>query len=354
MFRIKEKPEDFIVNEIIDLEIKKDGTFCYLILEKKNISTIDAINIISKHFNMPSREIGFAGLKDKNAITRQYISIPAKYYSVEKYKSFFSQKIKLEFLGRSNKHIYIGSNKKNSFEITVRNIEQEIKNDIFIDKSINYFDEQRFSKNNILIGKFILKKNFKDAASLIAEDEQYSKLIKKHLADVNKDYVGALRKLDKNLLKMFIHSYQSHIWNKVVSEYLKNTYPEHYLQKYSNGEFCFPKENIVDMEVPLPGFDLDSRSIRDKKLYQIYEKVLLEENILPRDFIIRELPDVSCEGGKRSIIMKIENFNFSVKDDEINKDKKKIIFKFTLDKGSYATIVIRNAMLKILDSISDS
>ncbi|EHP85469.1 tRNA pseudouridine synthase D TruD [Methanotorris formicicus Mc-S-70] len=78
--KIRQKPEDFIVEEIIDLDKTiNEGGECYLYkLTKRNIENLKALSYIAKKFKIPLKEIGYCGLKDRYAITTQYITIPKK------------------------------------------------------------------------------------------------------------------------------------------------------------------------------------------------------------------------------------------------------------------------------------
>ena len=91
--KIKENPEDFIVEEVINLE-KNPGEYLYIELKKKNWNTLTLINKLVRVLNIPRKFIGFAGSKDKKAITTQYISIfRAKKQDIEKIKIKESLKI---------------------------------------------------------------------------------------------------------------------------------------------------------------------------------------------------------------------------------------------------------------------
>lgn len=308
MYKIKEKPEDFIVNEDTNIQPKDKGKYSLWWMNKKEITTVDSVRKIAKRLHLKERYIGFAGNKDKKAVTKQLISISM----VSKFKivKIDIEGIKLEFYGFDDKPISLGDLDGNNFEIIIRNLD-ELK-DIENKKIKNFFGEQRFSKDNIEVGRAIVKKDFKTAASRIAES--YNE-VKEYLEIHETDYVGAIRKLPLKILKIYVHAYQSFLWNKAA-------------------------EKIEDdIEIPLIGFDLE---IDDKRVEEILEKIMKEEGINPRDFIIQQIPEISCEGGIRQVFVKPQFFEVLEKgEDEINKGKKKIRLKFFLPKGSYATEVIK-------------
>ena len=75
MYKIKQLPEDFIVKEVSNVKVESDGQYAYYILKKINYTTIDALQVLSNKFKIQLKNFGFAGNKDRNAITEQKISI---------------------------------------------------------------------------------------------------------------------------------------------------------------------------------------------------------------------------------------------------------------------------------------
>ena len=79
-FYFKQSVRDFVVDEIPLYDFTKDGEHLILKIRKKNLATWDLINLLAKHLDIHKKEIGYAGLKDKNALTIQYISILKKHF----------------------------------------------------------------------------------------------------------------------------------------------------------------------------------------------------------------------------------------------------------------------------------
>ena len=271
---------------------------------------IDAILKIARNLNIPVKNIGFAGAKDKTAITEQVISIRAIPRKRVERLSF--EDIELTYIGQGNKPISLGDLKANRFRITVRNLEKRF----FIkraDRIPNLFGPQRFSKNNAEIGKFLVQKNFKKAVDLIDQE-----IVKEYMSENLGDFIGALRQLSLKLRKLYIHSYQSQIWNETVEEYMK--------------EKPFKSELI-----PIVGFQTQ---LKHNKVCNIIRKLMNREGITQRDFIIPQIPEISSEGSDRELYIQPENFRVTKDQDELNKGKEKAILSFTLPKGSYATVIV--------------
>lgn len=309
MYKIKEKPEDFIVEEATNIEPRKKGEYSLWWMKKEDITTAEAVKIISRKLGLRERFVGYAGTKDKKAITKQLISVSrvpkAKIDGLE-----LDKRIKLEFYGYSDSPVSLGDLEGNWFDITVRDLDRIPK--IENKKIKNYFGEQRFSENNAEVGKLIVKRNFRKAAEMMAETQ---KEVNDYLQKNTTDSVGALRQIPLKLLKLYIHAYQSYLWNKIAEQIDEDT------------------------ELPIIGFDTETE---DGKIGKIISNIMKEEGINFRDFIIKEIPEISSQGGKRNLYVKPTGFEIAEKgEDELNKGKYKIKIKFFLPKASYATETIR-------------
>jgi len=332
MYILKQLPEDFIVREVTDLKPQDKGRFLYFKVKKKNRNTMDVIKQLAKFLNLKTKDIGFAGSKDKHALTEQYISVLSNHKN--KILRATIENVELEFFGCGNEPLTLGDLQGNSFEIVVRNLEDTTLKPA--DYCENYFDEQRFSQNNKDIGKHLVKKQFKEALRLIDNPE-----CQEVLTENSHDYIGALKKIPPRLLRMYVNAYQSYLWNEILARYLREKKQVLKIVNYSLGEYIFA-ENKTDLTIPLLGFDEDLISA---ELQDIVEKLLEEENLDFSDFIIKQIPELSMEGELRPAYLEIKDLALSeMMDDELNPGKKKILIKFFLPKGSYATMVMRRLL----------
>src|SRR3989338_10637199 len=367
MYKIKQIPEDFIVREVNELKLDNNGNYSYFLLKKRNYNTLRAIKIISeklriskknsknfsghkksqKDFFVNEKSIGFAGNKDKNAVTEQLISIKNGNKNIE---NIGFRDIELKFVGRGNEEVFIGSNKGNEFLITIRNLANKeirtIENKLSNNKILmpNFFGPQRFSNNNAEIEKSIIKKDFKKAIKLILEaNSDYSGEIKRHLEKKPNDFVVALKIMPSKLLKLYIHSYQSFLFNKTLEQYIKKTINTKKLIKNNHNIGNIGKNNkkAIDKnigKIPIIGFGTE---LKDDGISKITKKIIDEEKINFRDFIIRQIPELSQEGDERNAFIEVKDFKLLKQEkDELNKKKEKIIVKFSLPKGCYATVLI--------------
>lgn len=320
MYQVKRKPEDFYVEEVPKLEIEKKGDYVYFLLEKRNWNTNEAIKEIAKRLRIKEKYFNVAGIKDKNAVTRQYVSVfKANKNNLEDLKI---KDIKISFVGYGKERIKLGQIKENKFKIVVRNLDKKYEKINFIE---NYFDDQRFGGRNHLLGEALVKKEFRKFCYM------------KRLRYKNEDYINAIRVLSKKLLRFYVNSFQSILFNKALERYFKRKYKKFKKVDYSCGEFVFSDGEIKNRKVPIVGFLTELRG--DFK--NIYNKILREENLDLKDFIIKQLPEMSSEGNERDLIVNVKGLKVKYEDDELNKSKLKAILEFSLDKGSYATLVVK-------------
>jgi tRNA pseudouridine13 synthase len=282
---IKTKPADFFVREITNREEKEEGKYLIAELTKENWDTHSAIREISRRLGVSRNRIGFAGTKDKFAVTTQKISIwDMDEKELERVKI---ADVELKEIGRSNKAVSLGDLCGNEFEIVIRGIEgkkEKIKGKIeAITKEIenaggipNFFGVQRFGTRRPIthvVGKQLIKGKLKEAvtsyiADIFPEESEEAKrarmlckegdlkeclkrmppflryekamlnelvkkpfLIKKSFTKRNTknenevDFISAFFVLPKDLQKLFVHAYQAYLFNLVLSNRKKQNIP---------------------------------------------------------------------------------------------------------------------------------
>ncbi len=374
---LKHIPEDFIVEEITPdnkvLEINGkysysggEGKFLHIVLEKRNIDTMQAAQKIAHALGVRPERITYAGVKDKQAVSAQRVS----FYKLNKevVGKISLPNIKISLTGRGDK-IALGLLWGNRFTITLRNLSgkpEKIKSEIESSAEKmngcfpNYFGPQRFGTTrpvSAVCGKLILQGKFKEAVetyvcktfdsepddikkirrtakkdrkkalSLFPRKYAYERAMLAHLITYPNDYIGALRRLPPGLQKMLIHAYQSHIFNEALK--------------------LMEKDSVFDpaLEIPLVGTNYSAR-IFETPADKHIKRLLKKEKIKPKDFSIKEFPEISSEGNSRKAFEKFSDFQIlEVDKDEIFGGKQKVVLRFKLPKGCYATVLLQ----KLLD-----
>jgi len=396
--RIKQLPQDFIVEEIgedyitsikylpdkkietIDwqdvFQKRKEGEdHLILDMEKHNVSTMHAISEMSRFLRLSKSRFGYAGLKDKRSISSQRISLYDP--SVERLSKFYFKDIKTYNPSWSSKKIDIGDLKENKFIITIRQIDGFSKQEIIdiIEKAIfeinqkgliNYFGEQRFGGAREItakVGKELLYKNYKEAVLLyltspseyeseemifarkdILKNQDFKKwassfpsksgfevTMLNHLANNPEDYLGAFKALSKSMQYLFLHAYQSFLFNEVINLRIDKGYSTQEIEG----------DKIIDGKINLQLFGYDSK-FSEGIAGEVETELFKKEKIDFRHFFNRDYSVLSCKGDFRPLITFPRDLKLiSVEEDELNIGQMMATVSFVLDKGQYATVLIR-------------
>jgi tRNA pseudouridine13 synthase len=147
-------PEDFQVSEQLGFELSGEGEHCFLYVQKRQLNSMDVLQRLASHAGVAERDIGMSGLKDRNAVTRQWFSI-AIAAKVEPDWQVLEGDGDLQVL-RKHRHLRKlrrGVHRSNTFSLVLRDlqgersaIEQRLS--LLRDEGVpNYFGEQRFGRN---------------------------------------------------------------------------------------------------------------------------------------------------------------------------------------------------------------
>lgn len=390
--RLRGSPADFIVEEI-PLENKGGTAGPYLIcrLTKTNWELQHAVKEIAKRLGISHRRIGWAGTKDRNAITTQWISI----YNVtpDQVRAVQLKDIMLEPLRNANESLSLGDLLGNRFGLVIRDtspsdLAARVET---ITKTVregvpNYFGLQRFGAIRPVthtVGEWILRGDYEQAvltyiglpfpsenemvrttrsAFLESRDPgpalrelpvqmNYERAMLQYLYNHHGDYAGALHELPPKLLSMFISAFQSYLFNCALSQRFDNgntlTEPvpgDHLI--FTNGRTdtvttanagaaaIHLKRGRCSIALFMPGRD---KVGGDMTAEPVMEALLVEHAITPDDFArASRFVDTKFEGAFRPISLKAE-IESSLEGTNVN-------LKFTLPPGHYATTVCREYM----------
>ncbi len=171
---LKSRNEDFLVEEIPAYEPCGDGEHLYLTIEKKGRPTLEVVNAIARHFGVKRQAVGFAGMKDKYAITRQYISIHT--FDDQPLDTLNVHGVTVLASSRHRNQLRIGHLKGNRFTIKIRDVAADQEGvardtlEFLATKGCpNFIGEQRFGSrmSNHLIGKAYLLQDWQEACDLL-------------------------------------------------------------------------------------------------------------------------------------------------------------------------------------------
>lgn len=362
--KIRQHPEDFLVSEILTEKTleslsQQDGFAVYK-LTKVGIDTNHALQKIFRKFGVHLKALG---LKDAFAETEQYVCSMAKSRVLPNYSD---EKISLRKIGFSKKPLSAKDMQGNRFVIKITGASGNISEFSETDKILNFYGYQRFGSRRPvthLVGKALIQKRFDEAVRLILShtseyDSEENTKLRKELSDQSKfvellhtipkqmdleriileemtqhrDPKKAIIKLPLSIRRLFVDAYQSFIFNLTLSRAFE--YGED-LFNPKEGDVCYDKNAKLgkyemrddqQLAVPLVGY-----SYFKKTRFDLYiSKILEDEQISPSEFYLKEMQEISSEGGFRTA--KLVCTNFESKGDTI---------KFDLQRGSFATILMR-------------
>lgn len=166
---IRARPEDFLVDEIPMYEPQGAGEHIYMLLQKRNMPTFDLIQIVAKHFGVPRHAVGYAGLKDRMAVTRQVLSVHVPGKKIEDFPMLEHERVTVLWADYHANKLRQGHLKGNRFSIRIRNADptHARRAKAILDRLValgvpNRFGEQRFGTagSNHLVGRAIILGDF--------------------------------------------------------------------------------------------------------------------------------------------------------------------------------------------------
>ncbi|MGI0046031.1 MAG: tRNA pseudouridine(13) synthase TruD [Nitrosotalea sp.] len=366
--KIRVSQDQFFVSEVLREKtlgrISESGNYAVFRLKKSGIDTNHALSDIFKKHGLRLKALG---LKDANATTEQFVCD----MNVSRFReTVTTNRYTLERIGYVQKPLTKKDMVGNHFKIKIQDADfSKISGFDQHDKILNFYGYQRFgSKRAVshLIGKALLQKNFAHAVEILlsstseydlAENNKIREMLKdksnysKVFDDVplqmdierlvlhemieHDNALDALRAIPISLRRFFVEAYQSFVFNRTIS--MAYEMGEDLFCPQAN-DVCYDKNDELGryqndpeqkLAVPFVGY---SYSKKNRFEYQI-SKILEEESMTAKDFFVKEMQEVSGEGGFRHAVMLCKDF---VSDPPY--------VNFTLSRGSYATILLREIM----------
>ncbi len=373
-------PEDFVVEEVLDLVPSERGGHSYYLLKKKNRGTLEVIQELSERLNVPRHRFGFCGLKDRRAVTFQYLSIeggPPKDLKGEGYE--------LLFLGRGEEPLKLGQAKGNRFRVTLRGVDpralEEALHQVERWGFPNYFGEQRFAGELYAekpIALHLLRGDHEGALRehlchhpqeevreklrrLWPNPHRFAQEARKVLSRVDQialkvylkkmDPERALRSLPKNVKLLFFFSYQAHLWNKVLAGIIKRFASDTFEVPFIKGTsliFYVAWEaglNVLKgLQLPYVSPELLGEQL-PPEIMEEFLRVLKEEVQRLKIQDIHTFLEAEALGLKVFSSGRRPALSFPWEGKVICPEQNRCTLSFFLPSGSYATILLRRLLL---------
>ena len=182
--RLRARPDDFRVEEIPLAPPSGDGEHLHLWVEKRGVPTIEVLRALCRVLDTPEAEAGYAGLKDANAVTRQWFSFRTKIQEVPRAVLGLEQNgIRVLQAGRSRSRIRRGALSGNRFEILVRDVSPDAEKrareilDLLAARGLpNAFGDQRFGVHGhtARVGFALVKGDCRGVLDALLGSERFS------------------------------------------------------------------------------------------------------------------------------------------------------------------------------------
>lgn len=337
-FYFKHSARDFVVDEIPLYEFSGEGEHVVVKVRKKSLSTWEMLTKIAQALDIKTRDIGYAGMKDKHAMTTQYISINKQHE--EKLDQLSIEGIKILEKTYHNNKIRTGHLKGNRFFIRLKKvtpadakkIEQAVKH-ISKEGMPNYFGFQRFGndKDNHITGKAIIDGEHKERNKKLR-----TLMINAYQSDLFNQW------LDKRL---------TYVYTKRNEEDAKDIYTKHPMG-LMNGDIAmhYPQARAFKVE------DAKEDAHRIDEHAIVISGLLAGKKSIRAEGIPRELEEpfdkeTSVDGARRLAWIYPEDMESSYRSDDGWME-----LHFTLQKGAYATVLIeqiaKTSIHKLMEGLS--
>jgi len=384
---IRAEADDFQVEEIPLYLPCGSGEHLYVTVEKRGISTFDLLRRLAGDLGVQERNIGYAGLKDARAVTRQTVSLAG--VTVEQVDALAIPGVTVLSRARHGNKLRLGHLAGNRFTIRIRNVDAaavERARDILhvlADLGVpNRFGAQRYGVFNTShrIGRAILRQDFTTAAQLVIGDpasidhpgwrqaaiafaagdlaaalstlpgrcRDERALV--HALIAGKSPRDAVLRLPRKLLRLYLSAYQSSLFDRLLEmrlDTMTELWPGDLAYKHVNGA-CFSVTEVALEQPRADAFEISPTAplFGHKVMLAgghagLLETALLEkEGITLRDF--RLGPPLDMAGERRPLRVPIGT-------PEAEQDGADLILSFSLPRGSYATTVLDEVMKVAVD-----
>jgi len=382
--KLKQRPEDFRVEELTTVVPGNEGEFALYHLEKTGWTTPDALAAVRRRWQIDFRRLSYGGLKDRHAVTSQYITI----HRGPK-RDLTHERVAVAYLGQCSRPFTAADILANRFSVTLRAM-----SDTAVSQATatlgqveraglpNYFDDQRFGSvgdppefvaREMVFGRFeaalklalaapydydradakhekrLLGELWGDWAALKGKlPRGHARSLIDYLTTHPTDFKGAVARLRPELQGLYLAAYQSHLWNRMLAAWLSANIPAEDLVCVDlklgrlPAPLRVPEESRwvwESLSLPLPSARLKPEP--GASWLPVVEEVLKGEGLTLAELKIRGLQKPFFSKGDRPACVWPANLTHATHTDELNAGRRKLVLSFELPRGSYATMLVK-------------
>jgi tRNA pseudouridine13 synthase len=322
---IKVTPVDFKVRELMDVVLSGEGEHIWLFVKKQQQNTEGVAKQLARHAGVAYRDVGYSGLKDFFAITEQWFSIWKPKGDPVDWTDFALPGVAILQIARHNRKIRRGTHKANHFSINVHKIaaaSQQLNDRCQLIKMQgvpNYFGLQRFGRQ-------------------LDNMRRVSALFETEAASISK------KRKDRHLRSLLLSSARSWLFNGILSERIKSdnwrTLCAGEPANLDGSASTFITNAEPDLDERLKQMDIHPTAplfgeVREEEVAAFIDLYKWECKIVePFSDLVDGLSSMRLKYQRRPLRMKVSNFEWQHEAQQLN-------LSFTLQKGQYATSVLR-------------
>lgn len=385
-FELKHTPEDFRVEELPLYPATGTGDHLLIEVEKRELTTLQAISRLARALDRKPRDFGYAGMKDKRALTRQRFSV--EHVPAEAVRDLEIEGLRILSVEPHASKLRLGHLAGNRFELTLRGLaEAEFERLAACLEHIasvglpNWFGEQRFGRhaNGHSLGRHLLLGEWGDylirsleSEGVEEEPERLREIVEARESEelyalarrVDRDLAGALRRyatggsigravrgVPRPIRSLQLSALQSFLFNGLLARRLRTSNP----WQLEEGDVAWIHEKGACFVVGASEVDLDERvrafeispagPLFGGRLLQAEAAVgAAEDEMLAQNQLTHEAfgsRDAQLRGARRA-------YRVPVRDASLTQSEAGPILTFTLPKGSYATSLVAELRKRIL------
>jgi tRNA pseudouridine13 synthase len=314
---IRSQASDFKVDEMASFSPSGTGEHVFLQIEKTGENTDWVAGLLAKIAGVPRRDVSFAGMKDRHAITTQWFSVQLAGKEAPDWQSQLPDSIKIQQQTRHNKKLRRGALKGNRFSLIIREIEGDIDfakmlcEKIKVNGVPNYYGEQRFGRDLY---------NVKSAENWFASGFQLKSRQKRSL---------------------FLSAARSWIFNHILSQRVNrltwNQAQAGDVFMLNGSQSCFADDADPQLAIRTQQQDIHPTGALWGKgnLLTTGDIVALEEQVSDElKHLANGLIRYGLKQERRSLRLSVSAFEYDFSEREMS-------LSFALPAGSFATVVLR-------------
>lgn len=379
--KIKCRPEDFEVAELTSRVPAAHGDFALYLLTKRGVGTPEAIDEIARRWNLPQEAISFGGLKDRHALTRQFVTVRGG-----SPRELHAEGIDIACLGRTDRPFTPADISGNRFRVVMRDLDDaEVARaeaalaDVARDGLPNYYDDQRFGSLGES-GEFVARPwtegNFERALQIALTDpnehdgprdreeketlrarwEEWKSCevadpLRRSVVDMLArrpwDWKGAFALIPKTIRGLYLSSFQAWLWNRILGELLLRTCGEAGIARVPLRTGSYPFFRALDdaqraalreTQLPLPSSRMH---LEPGPVASLVDEVLAREGLVLRRIRVKFPKDCYFAKGWRAAVDRPDRLSHSVAADDLYPGRRALTLSFDLPRGAYATILVK-------------